>query len=151
MSGSKFVPTLEWVIKDNDTLRSGLAAMLRFRKMNLEKLAWAMARDGVARNVLAAFLRGKQANLRSDTLIDIIEALDLELVVRRKPDKKIKARTAALVAERGQGGGEEDVQAAVMALVPEDARDANGHLKRPLTEQERAEAHALLDRYGSFS
>lgn len=144
----KFVPTMEWVVKDNDSLRAALPAMLKFRKKNLEALAWAMARNGIARNLLAGYLRGSQKNLRCDTLFDTIEALDLEIVVRRKSDKtRIKAKADALRAERGLPPVELDRRAAVMALVPQDARDESGHLIRPLTEAEKAEAHALLDKY----
>lgn len=140
--------TLEWVLSDQEALRAALPAMLRFRKLNLESLAWAMARDGVARNVVAAFMNGRQKNWRSDTFFDTMDALGLEVVVRRKSERNVKTRTAALRAERGLPPVDEDKQQAVIkALVPDDRRDETGRIKGPLTEQEKAEAHALLDTY----
>lgn len=151
MSGNRHRVVLEWVLKDQEALRAALPAMLKFRKVNLEQLAWNMARNGVPRNILAAFMRGSQKNLRADSFFDSMEALDLEIVVRRKSQSKTKTQVEALRRERGLPPAEEVHRAAVLALVPEDARDPNtGHLLRPLTEQERAEAHALLDEYGSF-
>lgn len=152
MSGKRHQVVLEWVLRNQEDLRVALPAMLKFRKMNLEKLSWVMSRNGVPRSLVGAFIRGSQKNLRFDSFVDTIEALDLEVVVRRKSQNKTKAQVEALRRERGLPPGEEVHRAAVLALVPEEARDpATGHLLRPLTEQERAQAHALLDEYGSFS
>lgn len=148
MSEGRHKVVLEWVLADQEALREALPAMMRFRKLNMERLAWAMAKDGVARNLVAGFLRGSQKNLRGDTIFDVFAALDLEVVVRRKSEKRISLRTAALRAERGLPPVDEDKQQAVIkALVPDDRRDETGRIKGPLTEQEKAEAHALLDTY----
>lgn len=150
MSESRHKVSLEWVLPDKEALRKALPAMLRWRKVNLEGLAWLMARDGVARNVLAAFIRGTQENLRSDTLFDVIDALGLEIVVRRKSGTAIAKKTAALKAERGLPSTPRDAAVALdaeLAKIAPDARNDNGKMNRPLTEAERAEAHELLDKY----
>lgn len=144
-------PTPEWLLTDTESFRTCLPAMMRLGGRSGMNLAAMKAALG-GTDLISAFLRGKQAHLRFDTVMRILAALNLEVVVRRKTVKKTKSRIENLRAERGLPVLDDPVkQKAVAALVPDDARDPDtGLLKRALTEAERRDIDALLDKYGSY-
>lgn len=90
----------EWKLATVDDFRTGLASMLRFRRMNQDDLGWKMGDGKTRRNLFSAFLRGKQIDVKMSSFLDAMDAMDLEVVVRRRSDKGERAR-AALRAERG--------------------------------------------------
>lgn len=134
----------EWKIHTVDAFRTGLASMMAFRKMNQDDLGWKMGDGTKRRNIFSAFLSGKQADLKFSSVLDSLDAMDLEMVVRRKTDKGDRAR-AALKAERERARAAEAAQVQAEQFEAE-GRDAEGKLKT-LTPRQKAEAEALLESY----
>lgn len=137
----------EWIITDKESLVRALDGMRKKRRMSLQDLY-----NATHNRSPADVIRGRQKNIRSDSLVGVIGALDFELVIREKSTRKAKRRVEIL-REEAQVRAEQ-AQAAQVDAVQEgsdDERDGNtGHLKRPLTDEERADAEALLERYGRF-
>lgn len=138
----------EWKLATIDDFRTGLASMLKFRRMNQDDLGWKMGNGEKRRNLFSAFLNGKQNDVKMSSFLDAMDAMELEVVVRRKSDKAERAR-AALRAERGIEA-ERARDAEEQARYAAEGRDEIGKLKF-LTPEVRAEAEATLDKYGSFS
>lgn len=137
----------EWKLATIEDFRTGLASMMKFRRMNQDDLGWKMGDGTRRRNLFSAFLNRKQNDVKMSSFLDAMDAMELEVVVRRKTDKAERAR-AALRAERGLEAAKAK---AVAELARNDAegRDEVGRLKF-LTPEARSEAEAVLDKYGSF-
>jgi len=131
----------EWIITDAESLRAALDGMRRKRRLNLEGLF-----HKVKGRMAGAFIQGRKDNLRSDTVINMVNALEFELVIREPSTSKAARRLAMLRAEH-ESKSKEFVREAVEEQVTGSDRDAEGKLTRPLTDQERAEVEALLDEY----
>lgn len=138
----------EWKLATIDDFRTGLASMMRFRRMNQDDLGWKMGNGETRRNLFSAFLRGKQTDVKMSSFLDAMDAMELEVIVRRKSDKGERAR-AALRAERGLDAAEAKARAE-RAKNEAEGRDEVGRLKF-LTPEVTAEVEATLDKYGSFS
>lgn len=138
----------EWKLASIEDFRTGLASMMRFRRMNQDDLGWKMGNGERRRNLFSAFLNGKQADVKMSSFLDAMDAMDLEVVVRRRTDKAERAR-AALRAERGRDA-ERVLAEQAMAENEAQGRDEAGRLKF-LTPEVKAEVEATLDKYGSFA
>jgi len=138
----------EWKLATVDDFRTGLASMLKFRRMNQDDLGWKMGDGKTRRNLFSAFLRGKQTDVKMSSFLDAMDALELEVVVRRRSDKAERAR-AALRAERGIEAERAKAEAE-RAQNEAEGRDEAGKLKF-LTPEVKAEVEATLEKYGSFS
>lgn len=147
MSPAKPKVEVAWTIVTVEDFRTSLPLMLKFKKLNQEGLGWLMGKGVVCRTLFSAFLLGKQNDVKLSSFLDAMEAMELEVVVRRKTDKADRRR-AALVAER-EAAKAEQAKDAKRAELAEQGRDADGKLK-VLTPQVRAEVDELLDKYGSF-
>jgi len=136
--------TNEWIIADAESLRAALDGMRRKRRLNLEGLF-----HKVKGRMAGAFIQGRKDNLRSDTIINMVNALEFELVIREPSTSKQARRLAAIRAEH-ENKSKEFVREAIEEQVTGTDRDTEGKLTRPLTEQERLEVEALLDEYSKL-
>lgn len=100
----------EWRLRNIEDFRTGLAAMLKFRRMNQDDLGWKMGNGETRRNLFSAFLRDKQNDVKMTSFLDAMDAMDLEVIVRRRSDKADRAR-AALRRERGLPVDEDEASA----------------------------------------
>lgn len=110
----------EWKLTTVDDFRTALRKMLSFRRMNQDDLGWKMGNGEKRRNLFSAFLNGKQTDVKMSSFLEAMDAMELEVVVRRRSDKAERAR-AALRAERG---------IEVPALTAEDKREAEVLLEK---------------------
>lgn len=148
MSPSKPKVAIEWVLETVEDFRTKLPLMLAFRKMNQEALGWKMGKGITCRTLFSAFLLGKQADVKMSTFLEACEAMELEVIVRRKTDKPAR-RLAGLAAEREAARAAESERVRAAKLEAE-GRDGDGKLK-VLTPEVTAEVDKLLGDYGSFS
>lgn len=144
MSPAKPKVDVSWEIGTVEDFRQKLPLMMKFRKLNQEGLGWLMGKGLVCRTLFSPFLLGKQNDVKLSSFLDAMEAMELEVIVRRKTDKP-ERRRAALVAEREALKAKEDAQAERDKLEAE-GRDADGKL-RVLTPEVRADVDKLLKDY----
>lgn len=141
----KVPPALEWVIASPEDFRAALPAMMKFRKLSQEDLGWKMVSDnGSPRMLFSGFLRGAQSSVNLRSFLDAMDAMDLEVIVRRKSEKMSKRRLDALRARVGKEGAD--------AELASQGRDSEGKLLdvSSLNAEQRAEVDALLTKYGSY-
>lgn len=137
-----------WRIAESNDFREALPRMLAFRQMNREALGWKMGNGVVCRTIFNGFLAKQKQDVKLTSFLEAMAAMDLEVIVQPKADKAERAR-AALKAERDQHKAEQ-VEQAQQAQFEAEGRDSAGRLL-VLTDQAKAEAEALLEKYGSFS
>lgn len=136
-------PTPEWIVTDNASLKRALDAMRSQRKLNWEGV---FSRVGI-RNIYN-FVIGKQDNLHSGSIFKFVNGLEYELVIRPISKPKLQRRLDLLREEHAQAK-QAIAQAKEAAEFEAEGRDETGRL-RVLTEAQRAEADALLDRYAQY-
>lgn len=137
-----------WKIVTSDDFRQALPRMLAFRQMNREALGWRMGKGVVCRTIFNGFLAGQKQDVKLSSFLEALDGMDLECVVQPKAGRAERAR-AALKAERDAHKAEEEERAR-QAQYEAEGRDSTGRLI-VLTEQARAEAEALMEKYGSYS
>lgn len=155
-------PTIEWVLTDTESLRTALSAMKKQRRLSLEDLFHRMGA-----RLLNRFFRSEQDDLYFRTVMKAVEAMEYELVIREPQKTKTQQRLEALRKEReGTRAGEDRGRALrpnpnfdpplpatltdeVEATHFDPRRDERGRIRPEfeLTEQEKAEAEALLAEY----
>lgn len=151
-------PKIEWVLTDTESLRTALSSMKKHRKLSLEDLFHRMGA-----RLLNRFFRKEQDDLYFRTVMNAVTAMEYELVIREPQKSKTQQRLEALRKEReGTRAGEDRGRALrpnsnfdppIPDKVPADPRrDGEGRIRPEfeLTEQEKAEAQAALDKNGSF-
>lgn len=131
---------IQWIVTDDGSARNAFKGMLRKRKMNLARLA-----EIVGSQTMNRYLKGETGQLRTATFFKAIEGMGFEVVIRERQEKASNTRLAILREKAAKPA------AALPAEVPEgDERDENGLLRRDLTEQERAEVEAFMEKYANY-
>lgn len=151
-------PKIEWVITDTESLRAALSAMKKHRRLSLEDLYHRMGA-----RLLNRFFRKEQDDLYARTVISAVLAMEYELVIRVPQTSKTQQRLDVLRKEReGTRAGEAKGRAArpnpefdpelpeprKMSFDPR--RDPAGRIVGKLTDEERAQAEAVLEQYGKY-
>lgn len=139
----------QWVFTSDEGFKDALDGMRRLRGYSPQGL-----HNLLGSRSITMIIRGVKTNMRSSSLIQALGALNFELVFRRiTTSSKVQRRLDLLRAakegsERGKGKDAPDLEITQSDL----RRDERGRLKPQavLTEQEKAEAEALLERYSSF-
>lgn len=144
MSPVKPKVAIEWVLATVEDFRTKLPLMMKFRKMSQEDLGWKMGKGVTCRTLFSAFLLGKQGDVKLSSFLDACEAMELEVVVRRKTDKTARA-LAGLAAERDAARALEADRVKAAKLEAE-GRDADGKLK-VLTPEVSEQVDQLLKGY----
>lgn len=151
-------PNIEWVLTDTESLRAALSAMKKQRKFSLEDLYHRMGA-----RLLNRFFRREQDDLYFRTVMSAVTAMEYELVIREPQKTKTQQRLEALRKEReGTRAGQVNGRAArpnpeFDPELPEPRkisfdprRDEQGRILGKLTDEEKAQAEALLDQYGKY-
>lgn len=110
MSPAKPKVDVAWEIATVEDFRQKLPLMMKFRKLNQEGLGWLMGKGLACRTLFSAFLLSKQNDVKLSSFLDAMEAMELEVIVRRKTDKP-ERRRAALAAERAALKAKDDAKA----------------------------------------
>lgn len=147
MSPAKPKVAIEWTLATVEDFRTKLPLMLKFRKLNQEALGWKMGKGVTCRTLFSAFLLGKQGDVKLSSFLDAMEAMELEVIVRRKTDKTARA-LAGLAAER-EGAKSAEAERIRAEKLAEQGRDDTGRLK-VLTPEVTAEVDQLLNQYSSY-
>ncbi len=151
-------PKIEWVLSDTESLRTALSSMKKHRNLSLEDLFHRMGA-----RLLNRFFRKEQDDLYFRTVMNAVTAMEYELVIREPQKTKTQQRLDVLRKEReGTRAGEVKGRAARPnpAFDPElpeprkisfdPRRDEKGRIIGKLTDEEKAQAEALLDQYGKY-